>query len=371
LQTEISDLENFVSGWQVNYAELLAFLQGGESPNLLTIIEPAQLPSTPISPNTPLNVALAAAVAFVLATLAAMVLEYLDDSIKTANDFDSGLGLSVLANIYRMNDYESRDALVTVAEPFSTIAESYRMLRTNLQFSAVDKPRKCIMVTSPGEGEGKSTMVANLAVTMAQADLKTIIVDADLRRPRQHSLFKVSNFTGLSEILCSVEPEIESYLKETGVPNLQLLTAGPLPPNPSELLGSKRMGDLIEHLRQLADIVIFDSVPVLVASDSSVLAARVDGVVLIAWVNRTRQDTAREVIKRLKDVGANILGGVLNGVPEVKGHYGYHNYSYNKSGSGGKTDKSVNRKWWHRLPIPKRLKTIKSFQNKPEQINQK
>ncbi len=330
LQTEISDLETFVNGWQANYTELLAFLQGGESPNFLTIIEPAQLPTTPISPDTPLNVVLAAAVAFFLATLAAMVLEYLDDSIKTTNDFDHVLGLSVLGKIYRVDNYDPSEALVTVAEPFSAISETYRMLRTNLRFSAVDKPGKCLMVTSPDMGDGKSTLVANLAVTMAQADLRTIIIDADLRRPKQHTLFKVSNFTGLSEILCAAEPEIETLLKETGVPNLQLLTAGSLPPNPAELLGSKRMGNLIERLHPLADVVIFDSAPILLASDSAVLSTKVDGVLLVAWANRTRLDATREAIKRLKNVGAHILGGVLNGVPERKGHYGYYyDYSHN------------------------------------------
>ncbi len=376
LQTEISTLGSFIDGWQKNYAELLAFLQGGTSPNYLTVIEPAQLPTTPISPNIQLNVALAVAVGFLLAVMAAMVLEHLDDSIKTADDFKALPDITVLANIVQIKGTEPADKLVTVAGPFSAVSEVYRLLRTNLQFSAIDESTRSILITSPGNSEGKSTTVANLGITMAQADLKTIIVDADLRRPTQHTFFHLPNLTGLSEILCMPELRLEGRLKETGIENLRLLTAGPLPPNPSELLGSKRMGYLIEHLQDLADVVIFDSAPALLASDTSILATKINGVVLVAWAGRTRRDAARETVTRLQHVGARIFGGVLNHVDGNHGHYGYYYNSYYSDPGSGKPPgkppgKPATQTWRRRFSWAGMSKSFVSFRKKTGQISQR
>jgi succinoglycan biosynthesis transport protein ExoP len=199
LQSEITSLEALITTWQANYSDLLTFLEGGESPNYLTVIEPAQLPSAPVSPNVRLNVALAAAVGFVLAVGGALLLEFIDDTIKTVQDLGEFQGLNALGGVARLNGKGYKGKLITSHSPYSPILEAYRLVRTNIQFMELDQPARSILVTSSNAGEGKSVTAVNLAITMAQADLRTIIVDADLRLPMVHKIFQVPNSGGLSE----------------------------------------------------------------------------------------------------------------------------------------------------------------------------
>jgi capsular exopolysaccharide synthesis family protein len=188
------------------------------------------------------------------------------------------------------------------------------------------------MVTSTNLAEGKSITVANLGLVMAQAGLKTIIVDTDLRRPIQHEIFETPNLGGLTDWLCSPGSELKHHLRKTGVENLQLLTSGALPPHPAEMLGSRRMGQLLASLNEVADVVIYDSPPVLAVTDAAVLANRVDGVVLVIKAKQTRRDAARQAILVLHQAGANLLGGVLNQVSKKRGGYYYQTYySSNKA----------------------------------------
>jgi capsular exopolysaccharide synthesis family protein len=200
------------------------------------------------------------------------------------------------------------------------------MIRSNLQFAAIDGAAKTILVTSPSPGEGKSTTAANLGVVMAQAGLRAIVVDADLRRPTQHQIFGLVNMGGLTDLLTSPELEIEGYLRDSGVENLQVLTSGFLPPNPSELLGSGRMRQLLSSLQEIADVVIFDSPPAAAFADSVVLSNRVDGVLLVTQAGKTRRDVARQAVSNLQQAGANLFGAVLNRVSRrSEGRY-YHRY---------------------------------------------
>lgn len=354
LQTEIASLEGLVNNWQVNYTELLNFLEGGDSPNYLTVIEQAQLPTEPISPKVKLNVMLAAAVGFALALGAALLLEYVDDTIKTPEDLSRSLDLTPLGGINRVKGENYKGKLVTTHGPFSPLVEAYRLVRTNIQFMAVDEPAKSILVTSSNLGEGKSVTVANLGVVMARAGLRTMIVDADLRQPVMHKLFQVPNLGGLTDLLRSPELEIGDQLKDTGVENLQLLTSGPLPPNSSELLGSRRMGELIQRLDGEADVVIFDSPPVLPVTDAVALSSQVDGVILVIQAGRTRRDAIRQAVKRLQQVQANLLGGVLN---QVSRRGSYYHYPYYARGDqpelAAQADQTGQRRWWQRLPVLK------------------
>jgi non-specific protein-tyrosine kinase len=353
VQTEISSLETLVSNWQTSYADLLDFLQGGESPNYLTVIESAQLPTLPVSPDIKMNVLLAAAVGFVLALGAALLLEYLDNTIKTPEDVSLFLGLTPLGSVSRMKGEEYKGKLVMSHSPYSPIAEAYRLLRTNIQFMAVDREIKSILVTSTHPGEGKSITAANLAVVMAQANLKTIIVDADLRRPVMHKIFQVRNSGGLTDLLRSPELGVDLQLKETGVENLLIVTGGPLPPNSAELLGSRRMAELIHRLEEMADVVIFDSPPVLPVTDAAVLANRVSGVVLVAEAGRTRYDMAKQAARRLDQAHANLLGIVVNRA--TRRDADYHHYSHYALSSKQDLDEPIQRlerrRWWHRLPV--------------------
>ena len=212
-----------------------------------------------------------------------------------------------------MTDHQL-DHLITVADPRSPVSEAYRTLRTNLDFSSLDKPVKTMLVTSAGPEEGKSTVLANLAVTTAQAGKKVILVDCDLRRPTLHNIFNLKNDVGLTTMVVD-DAAIESPpLQDTGVEGLQLVSSGPLPPNPSELLGSRRMEEIIAALLERADVVLFDAPPVVAVTDAAVLATKVDGVLLVINAGGTKRDYARAAKARLEKVNANLLGAVLNNV---------------------------------------------------------
>lgn len=353
LQTEISNLESLISNWQANYSDLLDFLDGGNSPNYLTIIEPAQTPNNPVSPDVATNVLLAAAVGFALALSAAVLLEYIDDTIKSTDDLSvGGLELTALGSVNRIAGQDYRDKLITSHNPFSPVSEAYRMVRTNLQFMTIDQSTQTIMVSSPNPGEGKSVTTANLGVIMAQANLKTVIVDADLRRPTMHKIFQVSNLEGLTDLLRSPENEVSNQLKSTGIENLQVITSGPLPPNPSEMLSSQRMSELADRLKEVADVIVFDSPPVLAVTDAAVLSSRVDGVILVTQAKRTRRDATKQAVERLERVGARVLGSVLNQV-SGKGDYSHYSY-YTRSGHmlAGQNQPAW-RRLWQRLPVLK------------------
>jgi len=207
-----------------------------------------------------------------------------------------------------------QESLITISNPRSPISEAYRTLRTNLEFSSLDKPLKTMVVTSAGPEEGKSTTLANLAVTLAQAEKKVILVDCDLRRPSQHEIFGVGNGVGLTSMVVDEEAFKNPPLQETPVPNLKLLPSGPLPPNPSELLGSRRMEEIIATLREKADLVLFDAPPIIAVTDAAVLASKVDGVLLVISAGTTKRDHAQRAKALLEKVNARLVGAVLNNV---------------------------------------------------------
>jgi len=221
-----------------------------------------------------------------------------------------------------MTDHQL-EHLITVADPRSPVSEAYRALRTNLDFSSLDRPIRTMLVTSAGPEEGKSTVLANLAVTTAQAGKKVILVDGDLRRPTLHHIFNLKNDVGLTTMVVDDAAMESPPLQDTGVEGLQLLPSGPLPPNPSELLGSRRMEEIIAVLLERADIVFFDAPPVVAVTDAAVLATKVDGVLLVIYAGRTRRDYARAARARLEKVNANLLGAVLN---NVRFDVGLHRY---------------------------------------------
>jgi capsular exopolysaccharide synthesis family protein len=206
------------------------------------------------------------------------------------------------------------NSLITVASPRSPISEAYRTLRTNLGFSSLDRPLKTMVVTSPGPEAGKSTTLANLAVTLAQAEKKVVLVDCDLRRPSQHQLFGLTNEVGLTTMVMDDEAMSDPPLRETAVPGLWLLPSGPLPPNPSELLGSRRMEEIIDVLSQRADIVLFDAPPIIAVTDAAVLSSKVDGVLLVINAGGTKRDHAQSAKALLEKVNAHLVGAVLNNV---------------------------------------------------------
>jgi non-specific protein-tyrosine kinase len=212
--------------------------------------------------------------------------------------------------------------LIALRDPRSQAAEAYRTLRTNIQFSSLDKPLRTLLVTSTAPDEGKSTTLANLSVTMAQAEQKVILVDCDLRRPTLHTLFDVPNDAGLTSMILA-QDDAPIPLQPTSVPDLMLLPSGPLPPRPADILGSRRMEAVISRLREAANIVLFDTPPVIAVTDATVLATKVDAVLLVFQANKTSRERARRARDILERVKANIIGAVLNNA-EIEQGYGYY-----------------------------------------------
>jgi non-specific protein-tyrosine kinase len=213
--------------------------------------------------------------------------------------------------------------LITVSHPRSPVSEAYRTLRTNIEFSSLDRAVKTLLVTSAGPDEGKSTTIANLAVTFAEAGREVLIVDCDLRRPTLHLLFDRPNDAGLTSLLRE-ERSFAEVTHPTGVPRLSLLPSGPLPPNPAELLGSQRMDRVVEWLRDHAEVALFDAPPTIAVADAAVLAPKMDGVLLVVSAGKTRRDHALRAKRLIEKVNAKVLGVVLNNVKFDGDLYSYY-----------------------------------------------
>ncbi|AFM43142.1 capsular exopolysaccharide biosynthesis protein [Desulfosporosinus acidiphilus SJ4] len=218
-----------------------------------------------------------------------------------------------------------KHSLITLEQSKSPVSEAFRTLRTNVQFTSVDSQTKKIMVTSAGPQEGKSSTVANLAVSIAQTGKTVLVVDADLRNPTQHKLFGLPNVEGLSVALVQDQDYI-NYARETSVSGLRVITGGPIPPNPAELVGSKRMKRLIEEASEQFDMVLIDTPPVVAVTDASILAQEVDGVILILASGEVNKDYAQRAKEQLDKVGAKILGAVLNKADLKTSEYYYYYY---------------------------------------------
>ena len=324
-QSNITAMQQKLANYQSTYASLLQSVEGRT--NYISVFESAVASTQPISPRVGQTLMLAAAIGLALALGGAFLIEFLDDTIKTPEDVTRAVHLPTVGAIVRMNGKTGDTRLVPLHQPLSPAAEAYRALRTNIQISSVDKPIHTLVVTSANPLEGKSTTVANMSVVMAQAGKSVIVVDADLRRSSIHKIFQMANREGLTNALIESEPSAEVWLQETKVEKLRVLTSGPLPPNPSELLGSQKMVRLVEQLRKTAEIVIFDAPPLLSVTDAVILALEADGVLLVVEAGRTRRTAIRDAVDQLGRVGAKVLGVVLNGVPprQTMGyHYGYY-----------------------------------------------
>lgn len=221
--------------------------------------------------------------------------------------------------------------LILTEQPKSPIAEAYRSLRTNLQYAKVDGELKSILYTSTGPGEGKSTTIANTAIALAQSGRRVILVDCDLRKPVLHKIFRLSRNSGVTNILAEDSHPAE-YIQDTDIENLQILSSGPIPPNPSELLGSKRMKKLLSYVREQADMVLIDSPPAVAVTDASVLASQVDGITLVVDAGTVRPEIAQRAKELLTHANGRILGVILNRA-EIDEEHAYYYYYY---GSGNK-----------------------------------
>jgi capsular exopolysaccharide synthesis family protein len=341
IESRIEILQGRLAGWRNNYASLLDFFKNVDPANSVRVLEQAALPTRPVAPVVVLDVLLAAVSGLLLASLAAFLIEYLDDTLNTSEDVLRVLNQRTLGTIARLpRTGQASDHLVTAGDPLGPLAEAYRVLRTNVQFSRLavaDAPMRRLLVASAAGYEGKTLTACNLAITMALASKRVILCDTDLRRPTVHRLFGASNRVGLTTLLLEDALPVDTAVLDTRVHGLRILPSGPLPPNPAELLGSAVMERRLGELAELADVLIFDSPAVLGLADSVVLATRSDAVVLVTRAGRTRSDAVKRCIAILHQAGANVLGVVLNGVPQ-SGDQDYYSYA--------RAERAHGHRWW-------------------------
>jgi non-specific protein-tyrosine kinase len=327
-EQQLQTLESRLVSLRATYAALVPNLDVNSS-NLLTVVEPAEPPVAPSSPKTLLNIILAAVLGLLAATGIAFLAEYLEDSITSSEGVREATGLPTLGTVPVMSGDPKRSEiyrLVTILSPRSPVAESYRALRTNIEFAAVDTPLQTLLVTSSVPREGKTTTAGNLAVVFAQAGSRVLLVDADLRKPSLHTLFRISNQHGLSDLFRDEAATVRSVAQDTEQDRLRVITSGALPPNPAELLGSKRWHAILERLKAEADLVIIDSPPLQAVTDAALLAAVVDGTVFVVQARRTRRGAVKQASEALGRSGGKILGVAMNMLK--KREYEQHYYSY-------------------------------------------
>lgn len=221
-------------------------------------------------------------------------------------------------------DLTERPGLIVLNKPTSVVSEQFRTIRTNIQFSMIDKNLKTIVVTSAGPSSGKSTVAANLAATFATEDKKVLLVDADLRKPTVHKTFKIRNLEGLTKLLTDRESNFEEIMYRTHIDGFYLLTSGVIPPNPAELLASKRMAEIIKKLEDYFDMIIFDMPPVLAVTDAQIISSKADGVIFVIPKGEVKKEHVHKSKEMLDNVNANVLGAILNKVEKNEDNYYYY-----------------------------------------------
>jgi polysaccharide biosynthesis transport protein len=315
--------------------------------NNIIILEKARVPKYHIRPKRRINVMLGALLGLIGGLGLAFLLEYLDNTIRTKEDIDQITDapfLGIVPNFDGETENDPKD-LFTHHHPKSSITESCRSIRTNILYSSPGKEIKKLLVTSAGPQEGKSTSVINLGIVFAQGGRRVCLVDSDLRRPRLHSAFNVERERGLTNLVVG-KLALSDVIVSTLVPGVDLLPSGPIPPNPSELLGSERMLEVIDELQRQYDLVIFDSPPIVAVTDATVMSRSVDGVIVIVKAGRTTTDILGHAVKQIEDVGSNVMGTILNDFnianDGYRYYYQYHYYrgedNYGDSGRRGKKD---------------------------------
>ena len=331
LESELPSLETQLSTYQQEQAQYNFYASlntgGGQ------IITPATVPTSPSSPKTLEDSVIAGLLGLLIGVGVVLLLEYFDDRIRTKQELEGIVkGVTTLGIIPVIPDWKDKNnsVLVTLSKPHSAAAEAYRSLRTAIQFVGMDRPTRLIQFTSPTAADGKTTTLANTAVTLSQAGLRVIVVCCDLRRPRVHQFFGLNNDVGFTSVLLEDTPLVDALQEVPHCPGLHVLASGPKPPNPSELLGSPKTRKLLESLAEISDIVLIDSPPLLPVTDPSVLAGIVDAVVMVVSMGTSTRSGVLAALENLGRVDAPLVGVVLNRVPPTDS-YTYYRYAYGES----------------------------------------
>jgi capsular exopolysaccharide synthesis family protein len=358
LQSLLSDQEERLLAIMTDLVALQSVVEQVKI-NTVTLVEDAPLPRVPVNDEALQNILFAFAASAVVGAALAFGLEYIDYTIRSPEELEQLYGEPPLGVLIRLRE----KGLITLKEPRNASSEAFRALRTNIQFSIPENPIKSFVITSAGPSEGKSTIASNLAVVMAQAGKQVILVDADLRRPRLHRQFELPNKKGLSNLIVAADPhdELEAYLQAGPVENLRILTSGPRPHNPAELLAMPRTVRLQEILTEKADLVIYDTPPVATVTDAAILATRTDGALLVVRASQTRRDLVHKGYQTLQRVRVRILGLVLNGVERQDiGYYYYYYYSGYDNKDGAELKQMVPQNGHHPAKVQKK--------EEPEQV---
>ena len=322
-EKEIAGLTEKLNALRENYANFLANSQQGAL-NILRVVEPANLPTASVGTSKFLIIGLAGMVGLFLAAGAAYLIEYLDRSIKSTSDVERIFNYPVIGYLSLMSE-NGNNATYVLNHPNSLVTESFRLLQSNLEFFQAYNSAKTILITSPMQGNGKTTIAVNLAISLAMSGQKTILVDSDLRRPAVHAAFGVDKSPGLSDIIRSKKKASEVTRPMDGT-RVDVITAGNVPANVTEVVGSKRIAEILNGLKDDFETIIVDAPP-LVISDSYNLASKVDGVVLVLEQGQTREEQARVIKEQLNRAGARVIGVVFNRVTEVNAK-SYGDYQY-------------------------------------------
>lgn len=297
----------------------------------IQIIGTAVVPKVPVRPMIVDNIVTALAIGFIVGVILVFFLEHLDSSIKSVDDLKQFLKIPYLGTVPSFkSEITDKNESPFIASRYrkSVISEAYRSIRTTVLFSAGKNEQKTLLITSANVSEGKTVTSCNLATTIAQFDTKTLLIDADLRKPQLHKIFKLPNEKGLSNLLVE-SASLEEVVFPTEISNLSVIPCGVIPPNPSELIGSQRMQDLIEELKGKYDKIIFDSSPIMPVTDSAILKNYVDGVLLVVMVGKTSRDAIHQVVDTLQGESENLIGAILNNVKFGRGKgYMYYQYYY-------------------------------------------
>jgi len=331
-ETERNRLELTLAQYQSTYSSLLQSYeevrtQEAGSISSIVQVEPATLPEEPVRPRVAINTALAGVVGLMLAVGLIFLFEVLDTTVKNPDQIESVMGLSVLGMVPSFPKEEGSP--ISIRLPRHPSVEALRVLRTNLKYASVDKKIQKIMVTSADPSVGKTTLATNLAVVFAQTESEVMLIDLDLRRPKVHLRFGLANRAGLSRVFVrGLEQMDELVIRHPHVPNLSILTAGPLLPNPAELLGSEKMDEIINYYSDRLDYLIIDTPPIMAVTDAVILSRLVDGVLLVAKPGETQTGALKQTVDRLRQVNANLLGVVLNEITQNSHGYYYKGYQY-------------------------------------------
>jgi capsular exopolysaccharide synthesis family protein len=323
IQNQISDQTQKLNSLRQSYADFLSNSQQGAL-NILTVVEPANLPTKSEGTNKFIIITLAGLVGFSLGSGAAYLLEFLDRTVKTTTDVERLFNLPVIGYISEINE-DGNKATYISEKPNSILAENFRLLQSNIEFFQISNPIKIILVTSPNQGNGKTTVATNLALSISQGGQDVVLVDADLRRPAVHKALGISSSPGLSEVLRN-KSRIEGVVRNWAESSLKVISAGDIPANITEVVGSKRIASVLGELREIYEVVIVDAPPLIIA-DSYNLASKVDGVILVMEPGQTTEEQAKTIKEQLDRSSAHLLGIVFNKISEQSAH-SYYDYQY-------------------------------------------